>query len=173
MRLPDADKYVFDAYAIERECYCLLAYFLASPAIHRMAAEKPQKQLRLLPLSERWQIKHTLISIAIKLRMIDDLMQSHGRKNYMPGNPVVHVARDGDEKADNIREACNRIIHATSLEYVRDSHTRALETDIVLRGDGSNGNWEATLHIPLFVEAACQMCLVYDEDWDVSGYAEP
>ena len=82
------------------------------------------------------------------------------------------IKRAGNERADNIREACNKIIHATTLEYVRDSQTRALEADIVLRGSDSNDDWEARVHIPSFGEAACEMCRTYDEDWDVSGYAQ-
>lgn len=168
MRNPD--KYMFNAGTIEKECYSLLAYFMASPSVHTLAKDESQSALRSLPSYERWLVKEALISIAIKVRMIDDLMKAYDRTSYLPTEKVIAIAYLGKTTYDGIREACNKIIHATNLVYP-ESADNALHDQLILSGNQGNQDWIAHLTIISFVRAACDLCRKYDEDWEVSGYA--
>ena len=171
METRNPDKYIFDTQSIEMDCYSLLAFFFASPSIHSITLKESQSQLHRLPLSERWLIKEFLISIAIKIRMIDDLMSAHGRKSYLPVESVVDIECEGEITHDNLREACNKIIHATSLNFQHDSsHDEALIPKMILRGTKGKNKWIARLDIIPFTRAACELCNTYDEDWTVSAY---
>ena len=163
------DKFIFDTVSIEKECYSLLAFFLASPSLHSLAKAESQSALHILPLYEQQLIKEILISIAIKVRMIDDLMKSYNRTSYLPTDEFVNVSCPGKTAQGGIREACNKIIHAGALVY-QESSDRALLDKITLRGDKGTQDWIAQFSIISFIRATCELCRKYDEDGEVSGY---
>ena len=169
------DKYIFDSMKIDEECYLLLCCFLSSNKLHKICSSTKNMHFKRLTFIEGRKIKEYLISIAIKLRMIDDLMKSHNKENHIPiKDDVGFVKTKNGKKKEilSIREACNKIIHAKSLEFgygkTKDKISY-LKPRIQFIGDRNKKNWKATIDILKFVENAVNISNVYDES-DVSGY---
>jgi hypothetical protein len=161
------DKYIFDSTSLEKECYHLAALFMASDNIRGLQGDRPESQFAIFSIYEPQEIKKLLISISIQLRMIDDLMKNYGRQSYIPCKKIGTIKYNGKTKSDkiSIRDACNKIIHAKSLNIM----TR--ETEVTLAGSEPNkGEWSAKLSIIDYVESALDLIKSYDEDWDVSAY---
>jgi hypothetical protein len=133
-------------------------------------------RFRALTFKEEQKIKEYLISIAIKLRMIDDLMKAHNKKNHISNNDDVGFLKSKNGKKKeilSIREACNKIIHAQSLQFVygkTKDKMSYLKPRIHFTGEKNEKDWKATIDILKFVENAVNISNVYDETWDVSGY---
>ena len=173
------DKYIFDEDEIEQECYLIVSCFMASEQIHILQRKSTNWGIKRFVLSEQYLIKKLLISLAIKLRMIDDLMKSHNKANSIqsPKNKVG-IIDDGKKVADlTIREACNKIIHANKIEFTIKYNQRGsmkvryLAPEIKLHGERGKTSWKATIDILQLVNLALEMCTLYDESWDVSGYS--
>jgi hypothetical protein len=129
-----------------------------------------------LTINEEQKIKEYLLSIAIKIRMIDDLMKAHRKNDHIPYKNDVGflIAKEGQKKEIlEIREACNKIIHTRSLKFVyakTKNNLQYLKPKIHFFGEKNNDTWKATIDIIKFVEHAVNISNVYDETWDVSGY---
>lgn len=168
------DKYIFDVLEIEETCYLLLACFIASREIHVFCAEEANRDLPLLVVYEPRVIKDYLIYLAIRLRMIDDLMKSYGRDHHLPQHDVGEIENleDGTRQPASIRDACNKIIHATSIKLEESSKDefKHLQPMITISGVQHGKAWEASLDVKAFVRAALFMANKYDEDWEVSAY---
>lgn len=172
------DKYIFDEKEIEQECYLIVSCFVASEQMHLLQRKSSNWGIKRFILQEQYLIKKYLISLAIKLRMVDDLMKSHKKIGYthFPKNKVG-VIKEGNKKNDlTIREACNKIIHANNIifKFKYSQHgskkIRYLAPEIVFHGKKGKTSWEAIVKILQLVNLALELCIVYDESWDVSGY---
>ena len=173
------DKYIFDEDEVEKECYLITSCFIASEQIHLFQRKSSNWGIKRFILQEQYLIKKHLISLAIKLRMIDDLMKSHKKTGYIrsPKNKVG-IIEEGNKKSDlTIREACNKIIHANKIEFKfkynqhGSKKIRYLAPEIILHGKKGKTSWEATVKILQLVSLASELCIAYDESWDVSGYS--
>jgi hypothetical protein len=173
------DKYIFDEDEIEQECYLIASCFIASEQIHLLQRKSSNWGIKRFILQEQYLIKKLLISLAIKLRMIDDLMKSHKKAGYICFlKNKVGVIEEGNNKNDlTIREACNKIIHANKIEFNfkygqhGSKKIRYLAPEIILHGKKGKTSWEATVKILQLVNLALELCIVYDESWAVSGYS--
>ncbi len=161
------DKYIFDCISLENECYHLSALFFASSSIRDIQDKKVESEFHIFSIYESQEIKRLLISIAIQLRIIDDLMKDFGRTDFIPSKKVGAIKYNGksSSKKMSIRDACNKIIHAKSLAI----NTKKIKVN--LKGSEQNGkDWSATLSVIDYVESALDLIKSYDEDWDVSSY---
>ncbi len=163
------DKYIFDEMAIGRDCYHLATLFMSSRSIRDMQDANPEAQFHHFSIFERQEIKRLLISISIQLRMIDDLMKNHDRRDYIPATETGMIEYENpiDSKKMSLRDACNKVIHAKSLSiFTEDDDHR-----VVLEGDETKkGEWKATIFIIPYLDSALNLIKSYDEDWDVSAY---
>lgn len=161
------DKYIFDEIALEKQCYHLATLFLASNSIRELSRRHPGAQFDIFSIYEPQEIKLLLISIAIQLRMIDDLMKNYGRSNYIPTKVTgtIQFTKEPEALEMSLRDACNRVIHAKSLSIVTET-----TAEVSLAGrDGKRGDWSAVLGVMPFLESALDLIKAYDEDWDVSA----
>ena len=115
--------------------------------------------------NQRWERilktgKEQLGNLEVNLRFLDDvgfLKSKNGKKKEIL----------------SIREACNKIIHAQSLQFVygkTKDKMSYLKPRIHFTGEKNEKDWKATIDILKFVENAVNISNVYDETWDVSGY---
>jgi hypothetical protein len=96
-------------------------------------------------------------------------MKTHNRSGYVPNKPVgtIHSLSTKSTKDASLRDACNKIIHAQSLNIITDDNPQ-----VILKGSESpNNDWETTIFILRFVESALELIKGYSEDWDVSAYS--
>ena len=174
------EHYRFDDIEIEKELYRLLCCFLASPRLSQLAIEdyerKGNEGIHVLNMFlnafEKQNIQELLISIAVKLRMIDDRLNID-QEEYINGelNDVGTLTkRTGKtgEKILTIRDACNKIIHAVLIEYssdwieVRGKKKTYLKTELLLYDEADKSGWKAKIDIIKFVKVGTNVCELYD-----------
>ncbi|MBC2733029.1 MAG: hypothetical protein HF981_01605 [Desulfobacteraceae bacterium] len=131
---------------------------------------------KALTIQEKQKIKEFLISIAIKIRMIDDIMRQYDTNIYDHiDNNVGFLKIKSDKKKYNlsVREACNKIIHAKSLTFnynATKDKIEYLKPIVNFIGKKNKNHWKATIDIYKFVEQAVYFSNEYDENWSISGY---
>ena len=174
------EKYRFDDIQIEKDLYRLLCCFLASPRLSELAIEDYESKGNegthvfnmFLNAFERQDIQEFLISIAVKLRMIDDGLNI-GRENQINGesnNVGTLIKRTGKsgEEILTIREACNKIIHSVLIEYssdllkARGKKKTYLKAELFLYDKSDKSGWKAMLDIVKFVKVGTNVCELYD-----------
>ena len=111
--------------------------------------------------------------MAIRLRMIDDLMRSHGRKHHLLQHKVgeYYFKKEKRKKPLLIREACNKIIHAKFILFdeLQDGLITHLRPYISLSGTQEGKLWVADISVKSFVAGGLFMAVQYDEDLEVSS----
>jgi len=173
------EDYRFDDIQIEKDLYHLLCCFLASPQLSELAIEDYEHRGNegihvfnmFLNAFEKQNIQELLISIAVRLRMIDDLLNINHEKQINGETNDVGTLTKGTDKAEEvltIRDACNKIIHAALIEYssdrieVRDKKKSYLKAELFLYDRGDKSGWKAKIDIIKFVKVGTHVCEVYD-----------
>ena len=152
-------KYIFDATSIEKQCYYLSVMAIASQQIREEFPPPQAAEIHIFYAYEDQEIHQTLISVAVQLRMIDDvLMQKRRGREFAEGI----VGRLDEAGILSLREACNKIIHAREIEIQLPA-----KPQIVLHGRKGSQAWKAELDILDFVRNAMSLVVAYDEDWDL------
>jgi len=180
------EYYRFDDIQIEKDLYHLLCYFLASPRLSDLAIEDYEHRGHqgihvfnmFLNAFEKQNIQELLISIAVRLRMIDDRLNINHKKQINGERNDVGTLTKGTGKAGDkiltIRDACNKVIHATLIEYSSDSielrgkKKTYLKPELFLYDKTDKSGWKAKIDIIRFVKIGTHVCKVYD----ARSYAE-
>jgi hypothetical protein len=153
--------------------YTLAAYFLASGQIASQCHQEEDIwhttsfNLMLQEL-QKPAITQLLIECAVMVRMKDDLFeQHHGCRADAKGDIVgtLMSPSGGPPVPLDLREACNKIIHAKGLQFdVHDDGQLDHRTDphhllprIYLYGSLGKINWKAELDILKFVDCGYTM----------------
>jgi hypothetical protein len=172
--------YKFDDIQIEKDLYHLLCCFLASSHVSELAIEDYEQRENegihvfnmFLNAFEKKNIQELLISIAVRLRMIDDrlgtnwLSQINGDVNNV--GVLVKDGGKGGETNLTVREACNKIIHASLIEYssdvlqLRGKKKAYLKPELFLYDRMDKDGWKARLDIIKFVKVGTDVCELYD-----------
>jgi len=174
------EYYRFDDIQIEKDLYHLLCCFLASPRISELAIEDYEHRGNegvhvfnmFLNAFETQNIQELLVSIAVRLRMIDDRLNTSHEKHIGGEINDVGTLTKGTGKAGDkvltIRDACNKIIHAALIEYnsdkveLRGKKKGYLKTELLLYDKGDKSGWKAKIDIIKFVKVGTQVCELYD-----------
>ena len=112
----------------------------------------PSASLALLAADfERSELEHRLISVAITTRILLD------QASPRPADAAVHCGAlmdesEGRERPLTLREACNKIVHATRRDFLVDEVVDGIEYIVQLYGAQLGRNWKARLHILTFAE---------------------
>lgn len=132
------------------ELHRLLAIFLASRSFADLRNDAGDNLTVFdhLQQCEGDEITRILLVVAITARVIDDREQKVF--DLIAGNCGTLV--DGEERKDlTLREACNKIIHATKVRFdlsENDAKQKYLNPTIYLYGQRQNGTeWKATLDV--------------------------
>jgi hypothetical protein len=166
------DKYLFDTLEIEKKCYVLLACFAASEQIHSFCETLSDLNIPRISILEPGMVTDILIFVGVQLRMIDDIMKAHGRTHHVPDFNVGLLNEGNEQRELDVREACNKIIHARVVDVneLSASGAECLAKTIKLSGTRGGTTWNARIEVGHFIKAALFLVNRYDEDWDVSGY---
>ncbi|CAN7613118.1 hypothetical protein LJR219_004680 [Phenylobacterium sp. LjRoot219] len=127
---------------------------------------EPSSMFRLHHELAEPRLSQLLLDIAVFVRTFDDVMSAVAPDTYSAfaaqtsGENFVGVLNDGDL---NLREACNKIIHATDFRPVYDHVNREvagaepqrvwhLDGQIELEGTLGKKPWRAALYVENFLE---------------------
>lgn len=154
-----------DSASANEKLYVILSLFLASRGISDECNDEIGCPFRtLLDSHEEELLTRLLIESAVLIRMKDDLFQkNHGISSHASLVTVGSLfKKEKSEQTDlNLRESCNKIIHAKQLTFDRDReeeiYRSCLNPRIYLYGSKDNKNWKAELDIKRWVAQASRM----------------
>jgi hypothetical protein len=148
--------YLIAEEALDLEIYTLAALVSGSPTLAMVGDE--YSGLRFLRSTfEVSEVSRRLISVAIMLR---SQLDSTGQN---PDKPVGYLIADISNAAKKeplvLREACNKLIHATSVDLTalgpQNPRGPALSHAIDLQGTHRDLQWEARVFLYDFLNVAC------------------
>jgi hypothetical protein len=110
---------------------------------------------------EEFEIVRLLVNIAVTARIMDERENRSSNKfNLHCGQLIEDLTKPANVVPLDLREACNKIIHATKFNWDVDQlkeenlpypTTRFLTPRMHLYGERGNHQWKATLEIAEFV----------------------
>jgi hypothetical protein len=145
------------AEAFDFELYQTACTFAASSELARLSKDRPELGfiVRTFQLSEA---SRHLISLAAMIRSAMDTWSAPAEKNLKTPVGMLQANIDSDETGSlGFREACNKILHADSIELLSDQTGTdfvVLSYDVVLTGTKGERQWRATLNVPRFLAVA-------------------
>ena len=154
------------------DLYRLLTSCFASDHLNSLRDDLDTPYLSVLNLRdacEKEEIHELLLKLAASYRVQQDQVpgynRSTGRANVNPYHDKCGVlyADTSELKTQvlTLREACNKIIHATGFEHVYKRNNQiddwSLAPRMILHGERNGTEWKAELDILLFVD-----CLFYN-----------
>jgi hypothetical protein len=151
---------------IRKALYNLLVGFYGSHAIHKIAKANDDDSNEILGLisdTEESFLQEKMIYAAIRLRILDDYILSKSPAGYATEAAKWIVGGFGPLSSPpqdlDLREACNKIIHAELFNWVvfgrSQTNNQGLVPRVVLYGKRRNQKWRASIDILKFVESAC------------------
>ncbi len=141
------------------DLYRLLNQFIASRRLSEMCADDPYLNHAMYALDHFFEIEATriLLSSAVIARVIDD--RDGDLKNYDTtcGKLIKNLNNPNDVVDLNLREACNKIIHAKTIKYdvevERQGYDQRLFNPYMYYYGSLNGkNWKAILNVVDYVK---------------------
>ena len=150
-----------DDAACREKLYTLLAVFVASKQIGKLCEGSDAPTFRtMLDEHETSLATHLLIECAVLIRIKDDVFQrQHGISAETTKDIVgtlFHWCRHVDSRELNLREACNKIVHAKQMNFdvVQDQgwDSRHLMPTVHLYGERNGVCWKAELDVVRWVE---------------------
>ena len=166
LRLPPDD--------LRRDLYRLFTHFHGSDNLAALANEDTGAfYARLQRQYEELEIQSLLLSVAVRIRILDEAYDDTSREKWSlsVGKLFVDSARKNPHISLTLREACNKIIHARLVNFCRtdeaanDEVIFPLMPTVVIYGSRSRSTviWRAELEINVFVDAALGVAeYVYD-----------
>lgn len=149
---------------VRRALYALLSGFYASPKLHEIAEKRCFSALKgLLDDEEEVALQEKMITIAIRLRILDDCMQGKNELSYQIEAKKWIVGalddRKGKKEPLTLREGCNKIIHADLFNWRRYGTSlrdmQGLAPQVIVHGSRGKLKWRCYIDVDRFVECAC------------------
>ena len=150
-------NYTFDTISIEKQCYHLVVMAIASRQLRDDFPPSEDAEIHIFYAYEEQEIHQILISIAVQLRMMDDILKQNSRAREF-GETVIGRLNETD--ALSLREACNKVIHAREIEI-----PLPIKPEIVLHGKKGGEVWRAEFKIFDFARSAMNLVAFYDENY--------
>jgi hypothetical protein len=164
---PGRHNYIINSDTVLRDVYRLLNVVLADEAIARLATQQGDELVSLRDQFVEDELIHLLISTAVMNRSHDDHMAGpRADRSELSFSPVDQVCGrltndlggSREQEIDlNLREACNKIIHAEHItvetQLIEGAQFQSLPTTVVLRGTLGRRGWVALLNVPDYVRA--------------------
>ncbi|MFC3684242.1 hypothetical protein [Hydrogenophaga luteola] len=148
--------------ALREDIHILLATFMASETTARKVAGEAPGVIEAVGLdeAETASIRRRIAAVAIGLRMLSDLVPKaewDGENLNACGTLVRDVGGNECFSELTLREACNKVVHATSVELFRTplGHFYGyLDPSCHLRGKEHGKPWKASVSIYSFCKSA-------------------
>jgi hypothetical protein len=143
------------------ELHRLLSIFLSSKSMAALRTNYPGEgfdPIYKIQEVEEDEITRLLLTLAVTARVIDDRQERIFQRADSNCGQLELTNRDnGDQTVEilNLREACNKIIHATKVRFdvEEDAGQAYFNPYIYIYGKQNKKNWKATLNIIDFSKA--------------------
>ncbi len=146
------NNYPIAAEALDLEIYQLACIFASSKELAMISAQHDSFKI-LVDTFELSEASKKLISIAVALRSALDSNSRH-HKEVDVGTLIKDTTTKKEEPL-KLREACNKIIHASEVEFFdMEEGYEGLHWSIRLFGTYFEKTWEVTLDVAKFIESA-------------------
>lgn len=151
-------------FSLERPTLALLSILVADKEIQTLCKNYDLRHMEYM----HGQVKETVIvelltEIATRYRIMSWSTNDSRPRDYREENVGASIVGEKEEEIDlSMHEACNKIIHAKKIEFdvsrIENSHNRVyFNPYIYLYGSKGKVDWEASIDIVLFCNAANQM----------------
>lgn len=150
----------FETPYLDLELYRLLTMLEASPALAKFdGAEADKRKLEFLRVWEYPEISRIVISLAAIIRSSLDADPVGGGDSYYRaalgrrvGTLIPDLENPQEQEPLDFREACNKVIHAKSVEpetasAIQEGMAPPLTGQLVLYGDWRGKEWRAELDL--------------------------
>ena len=159
--------HLFDPAFVRRELWQLLLIFLADKPLLALSMAEPADGHTLDGLHNEFcedEITRILMNSAISLRILDD--RDGGVLQRAAACGELHI--NGQSEPLSFREACNKIVHATRVNFDIErldgepladpvGEPTFLNPKIYLYGARNGTEWKAVLNIASYVHGAIQV----------------
>jgi hypothetical protein len=147
--------YPIAAEAFDYEVFQLACTFAASTELLRLSKDYPGIA-RLCQTFELSDAARRLVSVAAMVRSALDTWSTVERDGLIRdvGRLVPNVTQPDSTVALTFREACNKILHADSMDLVSDASPVGLRYEILLAGQKGDREWRAYVDVLRFVDVA-------------------
>jgi len=159
------DTYEFEHAQIARELLILNSILIASPQ-NNLLQKNHKAVIPPIRFSERELVQEYLISSAIKIRIIDDKFRNAKFQVTLEAGEIGEFLDEKDIPTNEIldlREACNKIVHARKFEIQESVGGHHLEPTIILEGIHGRKHWKVELDIQKYVRAGLTFINVYEQ----------
>ncbi len=160
-------NYVLNSDTVLRDLYRLLNVIMADAAIAHLAVDDGDVLVSLRDQFVEDELIHLLIGTAVMNRSHDDHMDGPRKDEaelaFVPvaltcGRLTDDVGGKQERELDlNLREACNKIIHAEQItvetQQLENNAFPSLPTTVILRGTLGKKAWLAFLDVPNYARA--------------------
>ncbi len=148
------EPYPIAAEAIDLEVYVLAALVSGSEALAGLEGERSGLRWARRTF-EASEVSRRLIGLAVMLR--SQLDASSRRRDAVVGGLIPDVRAPSVEQSLTLREACNKIIHAESVDLSpgkgEESETPPISSTVTLEGTHRDREWLARLDVLSFLDA--------------------
>ena len=150
------NNYPIASESIDLEIYQLACVFAASNELYKLSNQYSSFK-SLVEIFELSEVSKKLISLAITLRNIIENRQTDTTHKIV-GSWIKDIEKTDELKPLNLREACNKIIHALDVEFFETNQEEMiLNWKVRLFGSHNKKKWQADIDIKNFLECAFQL----------------
>ncbi|HHG3232889.1 TPA: hypothetical protein ACPVXW_004541 [Vibrio parahaemolyticus] len=153
------NSYSPDLEVAKLDLYRLLNQFLASKTLSELCNADGELNHAMYTLDPFFEVEATriLLSSAVIARVIDDKHKDLHQYNTKSGILIPNLNEPENTVDLNLREACNKIIHADSIRYdveveVQGMTQRYFNPYIYYYGSLGKKRWKATLNVVDYVK---------------------
>jgi hypothetical protein len=150
--------YPIAAEALDLELYQLACTFAASQELTRLFVGHPSLRY-LVSVFQQSEAARRLVSVAAMLRnCLDTDSAMNRRHSNQDVGTLTTGAPAGVGSPLGFREACNKLLHAESIELSAcGDDSLALSYQVVIEGSRGEQDWRAVLDVLRFIEVASQV----------------
>lgn len=142
--------YLFNIEIIIQDLHRMMSIFLASPHLAELRTDLAGDPIAYLQQYEEDEITRILINSAITARIIDDLDKNiFEQANTICGELIENLDNPKNTVPLNLREACNKIIHAKKINYdTTEINNKIYKNPLLYFYGNKNGiKWKASLNV--------------------------
>lgn len=151
--LPFREGYIFDLQTVFLDLYRLLTIFGASKTLSQMTDPHGGDAISELMNPETDEIIRIIVSASVTARIVDEREGYIIPKDRFCGDLISDISKPKESKGLDLREACNKIIHATKLrtDLEKEIDKPYLLPKLYFYGMKGKLEWKATLNVYDFI----------------------
>jgi hypothetical protein len=151
--LPFREGYMLNLQAVFLDLYRLLTIFGASKTLSQMADVHGGDAISELMVPEIDEITRIIVNASVSARIVDEREGFIVPKDKFCGVLISDLSKPAEVKGLDLREACNKIIHATKFRTVleKENDKPYMLPTLYFYGNRGNIKWRATLDVYEFI----------------------